>query len=91
MKKITAAKKLDIIIEHLTDMTDGGYAGDHVWIGNTLAYTSARGGGFGDLEHDAQLGTITKSAMLDWYSRAEEFLDENPDSNISEALHETAS
>jgi len=36
---VTDEQKLDVIIAHLTDVIDGGYPGESLWIGDTLAYT----------------------------------------------------
>lgn len=87
-KRVTVEKKLDAIIEHLTGVIDGGYPGESLWIGNTLAYTGARGGSAG-LEYDGGLGAITRREMLAWYDRAAAFVEDNPDYGLSSAFHET--
>lgn len=87
MKRLTAEEKLEAIIEHLTDVIDGGYPGDYVWIGNTMAYTTANTGE----KYGSRLGTITRRDMLAWYDRAADFLKEHEDeSDWSDALYETA-
>lgn len=89
---LTDEQKLEIVIEHLTRVHDGGYAGDYVWVGDTMAYTSSRGGSFSDLEHDASLGTITRQEMLDWVDRAIAFCKRSDwdDDDVSGVLNETA-
>lgn len=92
MIPLTDNQKVEIVIEHLTGVTDGGYSGDYVWIGDTMAYTSSRGGVLTGLKSDSSLGTITRQAMLDWADRAIAFC-KRPgweDEDISSALHETA-
>lgn len=85
----TEQEKLDTIIQHLTDVVDGegGYPGECVWIGDTLAYTSANTGE----KYGSRLGTITRQEMLAWYDRAATFLEEHSDDfdDISCALYET--
>jgi hypothetical protein len=85
--RVSVEKKLDLIIEHLTDVVDGGYPGESLWIGDTLAYTSANSGE----KYGSQLGSITREAMLAWYDRAATFLEDNPDfgGDVSSALSET--
>ncbi len=83
----TETEKLDTIIEHLTGVIDGGYPGECVWIGDTLAYTSANTGE----KHGSNLGTITRLEMLAWYDRAVTFLEEHSDDfDMGLALYETA-
>lgn len=86
---MTDKEKLDVIIEHLTGVIDGGYPGDIIWIGDTLAYTSANTGE----KHGSQLGVITRKEMLAWYNRAVAFLKQHewPDDEINDALYETES
>jgi hypothetical protein len=91
LKKLTDEEKLDIIIEHLTGVIDGGYPGECMWIGNTLAYTGSRGGSFSDLKYDSTLGAITRRNMLKWVNHALAFCEREgwPDDDISDALYET--
>ena len=85
--RVSVEEKLDLIIEHLTGVVDGGYPGDYLWIGHTLAYTSANTGE----KYGSRLGAITREAMLAWYDRAATFLEQNPDfgGDVSSALSET--
>lgn len=86
-KRVTVEQKLQVIIDHLTEVIDGGYPGDHVWIGNTMAYVTQNTGE----KYDSQLGTITRREMLAWYDRAAAFLEDRPDfhDDVSSALYET--
>jgi hypothetical protein len=79
-------QKLDAIIEHLTQVIDGGYPGEHIWVGDTMAYTSANTGD----KYGSQLRVITAAEMVAWYDRATAFLRDNPDHDMSSALYETA-
>ena len=91
--KLTKEQKLDIVIEHLIGVIDGGYPGDYVWIGNTMVYTSSRGGAFSDLKNDSSLGVITKREMLNWFNRALIVCEEqgwDPEENVAGALYESA-
>lgn len=85
-KQPTDDEKLEVVIEHLTGVIDGGYPGESMWIGKTLVYTTANTGE----KHGSQLGTITRRAMLAWYHRAEALLKEDPTWPMSDALYETA-
>jgi hypothetical protein len=80
-------KKLDAVIKHLTEVGDGGYPGNSLWIGETLAYTSANTCD----EYACQLGSITRKEMLAWYDRAAAFLEKHAafGGDISSALYET--
>jgi hypothetical protein len=86
---MTDEEKLEVITEFLTDVDDGGYPGEHVWVGDTMAYTSANTGD----KHGSKLGTITKTEMLDWYDRAAAWLEEHFEYDDPErmrtALYET--
>ena len=85
MSGITDQQKLDVVIEHLTDVIDGGYPGESLWIGDTLVYTSANTGE----KYGSRLGSITRKAMLAWYDRAAALVEDGPDFEIGEALYET--
>jgi hypothetical protein len=67
---MTDDEKCTAITLYLTGMIDGGYPGDCVWIGDTMAYTTSRGGGCSDLKYDSELHTIIKAEMLEWFGRA---------------------
>jgi hypothetical protein len=83
---VTDEQKLDVIIAHLTDVIDGGYPGEILWIGDTLAYTSANTGE----KYGSRLGAITRKAMLAWYDRAAALVEDDPSFEMSDALYETA-
>jgi len=80
----TDDEKIAVIIEHLTGVTDGGYPGESLWIGDTLAYTAANTGD----KYGSRLGSITREEMLAWYDRAAVSVEDDED-DLTEALYET--
>ena len=93
---MTDEQKLEMIIDHLTGYSmitrTGGYPGEALWIGKTLAYTASRGGDFSDLKNDSSLNSITKREMLKWADRVIAYCKEHdlPEEDRNEAFYETA-